>query len=104
MNDKNERIEGFSYSFVGGKISVSMVEYIANLRKIEVSRMNPLAYFKIFNNEDCPCGSGIKFKECCKGKPDQQPAISKKPLEVQIMEQMRKAMVKFCMYPDKSHC
>lgn len=104
MNDKNERIEGFSYSFVGGKISVSMVEYIANLRKIEVSRMNPLAYFKIFNNEDCPCGSGIKFKECCKGKPDQQPAISKKPLEVQIMEQMRKAMVKCCMYPDKSHC
>ncbi|MCB6728852.1 MULTISPECIES: SEC-C metal-binding domain-containing protein [Blautia] len=32
--------------------------------------MNPLAYFKIFNNEDCPCGSGKKFKECCKGKPD----------------------------------
>ena len=66
--------------------------------------MNPLAYFKIFNNEDCPCGSGKKFKECCKGKPDQQPVISKKPLEVQIMEQMRKAMVKCCMYPDQSNC
>ena len=44
--------------------------------------MNPLAYFKIFNNEDCPCGSGKKFKECCKGKPDQQPIQSKKPPEV----------------------
>ena len=67
--------------------------------------MNPLAYFKIFNNEDCPCGSGKKFKECCKGKPDQQLIIqSKKPPEVQIMEQMRKAMVKCCMHPDQSNC
>ena len=66
--------------------------------------MNPLAYFKIFNNEDCPCGSGKKFKECCKGKPDQQPIQSKKPPEVQIMEQMRKAMVKCCMHPDQSNC
>ena len=29
----------------------------------EVKQMNPLAYFRIFNNEDCPCGSGKKFKE-----------------------------------------
>lgn len=66
--------------------------------------MNPLAYFKISNNEDCPCGSGKKFKECCKGKPDQQLIQSKKPPEVQIMEQMRKAMVKCCMHPDQSNC
>ena len=30
--------------------------------------MNPLAYFKIFNNEDCPCGSGKKFKEMLQRK------------------------------------
>ena len=47
--------------------------------------MNPLAYFRIFDNENCPCGSGKKFKECCKGKPDQEPAKSKKPPEVQQM-------------------
>ena len=29
---------------------------------------------------------------------------SKKPPEVQIMEQMRKAMVKCCMHPDQSNC
>lgn len=56
----------------------------------EVKRMNPLAYFRIFDNENCPCGSGKKFKECCKGKPDQEPEQSKKPPEVQVMEQMRK--------------
>lgn len=66
--------------------------------------MNPLAYFRIFNNEDCPCGSGKKFKECCKGKPDHEPVQSKKPPEVQIMEQMRKSMVKCCMHPDQSNC
>ena len=70
----------------------------------EVKRMNPLAYFRIFDNENCPCGSGKKFKECCKGKSDQEPAQSKKPPEVQVMEQMRKSMVKCCMHPDKSNC
>ena len=66
--------------------------------------MNPLAYFRIFNNEDCPCGSGKTFKECCKGKSDQCSVQSKKPPEVQIMEQMRKSMVRCCMYPDQSNC
>ena len=66
--------------------------------------MNPLAYFRIFDNENCPCGSGKKFKECCKGKTDQEPAQSKKPPEVQVMEQMRKSMVKCCMHPDKNNC
>lgn len=92
------------YSFSDSKMRADVVKYIAYLKGTEVSRMNPLAYFKIFNNEDCPCGSGKKFKECCKGKPDQRPAPSKKPPEVQIMEQMRKAMVKCCMHPDKSNC
>ena len=55
--------------------------------------MNPLVFFRIFDNENCPCGSGKKFKECCKRKPDQEPTQSKKPPEVQVMEQMRKSIV-----------
>ena len=59
--------------------------------------MNPLAYFRIFDNENCPCGSGKKFKECCKGKPDQEPAQSKKPPEVQVFLSVisRKFHIKF---------
>lgn len=66
--------------------------------------MNILSFFMIFDNEACPCGSGKKFKECCKGKTDQQFSPSKKPPEVQIMEQMRKAMIKCCMHPDQGNC
>lgn len=67
-------------------------------------RHESVSFFKILNNEDCPCGSGKKFKECCKGKPDQAPLQSKKPPEVQIMEQMKKSMIKCCMHPDQDNC
>ena len=26
----------------------------------------PLASTKVGNNDHCPCGSGLKFKRCCK--------------------------------------
>lgn len=57
----------------------------------------------IDDNEPCPCGSGLLFKECCKGKT----AIvnnSKKPVEVQIMDRMRASMKKVCLHPDKKNC
>lgn len=59
--------------------------------------------FTIKDIELCPCGSGLVYKECCKGKP---PKISKskKPPEVQIMERMRSSMKKCCMHPDQAHC
>lgn len=66
--------------------------------------MNPLRYFRIGNNENCPCGSGKAYKVCCK-KIDVKPAErSKKPPEVQIMEMMRKSMKKCCMHPDQGNC
>ena len=70
----------------------------------EVRLMNMLSYFHFGDNEACPCGSEKKFKECCKGKVDQQYAQSKKPVEVQVMEQMRKSMIKCCMHPDQDNC
>jgi len=44
---------------------------------------------KIKDNESCPCGSGIRFLSCCKGKPLKVIATFKKPADVQIMEKMR---------------
>lgn len=59
--------------------------------------------FKITDNEDCPCGSGRTYKECCKGK-EGIVEPSKKPPEVLIMERMRKAMKECCMHPDQANC
>lgn len=66
--------------------------------------MNLWKYIKITGNELCPCGSGIKYKDCCKNKVAKTIQASRKPPEVQIMEMMRKSAKKCCMYPDKSQC
>lgn len=63
-----------------------------------------LGYKNIKDSENCPCGSGIKFASCCKGKPSNTIATSKQPADVQIMEKMRSAMKKCCMHPDQAHC
>lgn len=59
---------------------------------------------KIKDNENCPCGSGIKFASCCKWRALKVIATSTKPVDVQIMEKMRLAMKKCCMHPDQAHC
>lgn len=28
--------------------------------------MNPLKHYRIFDEEPCPCGSGMKYSLCCK--------------------------------------
>lgn len=66
--------------------------------------MNPLMYFRIGNKEKCPCGSGKTYKSCCKYKEPIVVKSTKKPLEVQVMEMMRKSMKKCCMHPEKSKC
>lgn len=66
--------------------------------------MNPLKYVRIFNNELCPCGSNSKYSACCKDKKISTVAISKKPVEVQIMEMMKASMKKCCMHPDQDNC
>lgn len=66
--------------------------------------MNPLKHIRIFGSEFCPCGSGIKYQDCCKNKVVVPSQSSKKPAEVQIMEMMRKSMKRCCMHPDQSHC
>lgn len=66
--------------------------------------MNPLKYFKVFNKEPCPCGSGKTYLECCKNRTDRLKKPSKKPLDIQLMEQFRKSQIKCCLHPDTPSC
>lgn len=66
--------------------------------------MNPLKHIKILDGELCPCGSGMKYRDCCKNKVVAMPQPSKKPPEVQIMEMMRKSMKRCCMHPNQAQC
>jgi len=66
--------------------------------------MNLLKQIIILGNEPCPCGSGKKYKMCCKKNEVALSQTSKKPLEIQAMEMMKKSMKKCCMHPDQSRC
>ncbi|WP_413380801.1 YecA family protein [Alkalihalobacillus sp. 1P02AB] len=66
--------------------------------------MNILNTIKISKRESCPCGSGKLYKDCCKNIGIIQVQESKKPLEVQIMELMKKSMKKCCLYPEQNNC
>ena len=63
-----------------------------------------MKYFKIYDDELCPCGSGKTYLECCKNRKDRPVKKSKKPLNIQIMEQFRKNQIKCCLYPDSTRC
>ena len=60
----------------------------------------------LHDDESCPCGSGKSYKDCCKGKSDDGPVNSKKPVEVLLMEEMRKGFKqdKVCLHPDQAKC
>jgi len=62
-----------------------------------------LFHSKIKDSEDCPCGSGKLFVDCCKNRP-MVISSSKEPPEVQLMKRMRSSMKKCCMHPDKIKC
>ena len=42
-----------------------------------------MKYFKIYDDELCPCGSGKTYLECCKNRKDRPVKKSKKPLNIQ---------------------
>lgn len=70
----------------------------------ELSLSPELLY--IHDDELCPCGSGKRFMDCCKNKPDPGPVDSPKPSEVLLMERMRRSlnMSRFCLHPDQASC
>lgn len=58
---------------------------------------------RIDDNERCPCGSELYYKDCCKNRSPQINS-SRKPPEVQIMEKMKSSMKKCCLHPDQANC
>lgn len=66
--------------------------------------MNPLKRIMILSKENCPCGSGKIYRDCCKDKNAKIPHQSKEPAEVQIMKMMRKSLKKCCLHPDQAAC
>jgi len=51
---------------------------------------------KIGRNEPCPCGSGIKFKKCCKDVSKFQPASAEKKADVTLAGQIDQLQEKAC--------
>lgn len=66
--------------------------------------MNPLKHYRIFDEEPCPCGSGMKYSLCCKKREDSFQRDNKRPVEVQVAETLKKSQYKCCLHPDKSRC
>lgn len=59
---------------------------------------------KIGPNDPCPCGSGKKYKKCCRGKED-DPSFSEIANFPSIYKEMRRnARFKECIYPDHATC
>lgn len=56
------------------------------------------------DDEDCPCGSGKKYGDCCKVKTDVGPVVSKKPAHVLLNERMKRSMKQCCLHPDHLNC
>ena len=59
--------------------------------------------FMIVDDEECPCGSGKLYEKCCKGR-EGSPILSKKPIEVLVMERMKASIKKCCMHPAQEDC
>ena len=56
--------------------------------------MNPVKYYRIFDEEPCPCGSGMKYSLCCKKREDSFQRDNKRPVEVQAAEILKKSQYK----------
>ena len=58
----------------------------------------------IGRNDLCPCGSGLKYKKCCLGKPDNPDYsdITKLPQTYKALRE--KARFKECIFPDHHNC
>ena len=59
---------------------------------------------KIGRNDQCPCGSGKKYKYCCLGKEDNPYYSDINKFPKLYKETRKEARIKECLYPDKSLC
>lgn len=58
----------FEHFSVQREALMQQVQVAGQAVRVEAARM-PATSFKVGRNEDCPCGSGKKFKKCCGAPP-----------------------------------
>jgi hypothetical protein len=71
-------------------------------RSICIDRREILVSNKIGRNEQCPCGSGLKYKKCCIDKSQDQ--LFKEMMDRSQYSLKKRAIIKHCLHPDKEHC
>ena len=52
-------------------------------------------------NKPCHCGSGKKYKKCCKMKDGQ---VKKESVNIAIRKELKYGSSKECLFPDKDGC
>lgn len=67
------------------------------MRRVKVKR-------KIGPNDPCPCGSGKKYKKCCRDKGDDTSFSNPEAFQRNYRELRKNARFKECIYPDHSTC
>ncbi len=56
---------------------------------------------KIGRNDPCTCGSGKKYKKCCKDKDEH---IEKEKVNTALRKELNISSIKECLFPDKAGC
>lgn len=64
---------------------------------------------KIFDDENCPCGSEKTYKECCKYRKDENINIeellkNESRMNHEILKLLRNSRIRTCMHPNKDEC
>lgn len=58
----------------------------------------------VFANKPCPCGSGKKYKYCCRDKEDDASFNNPQNLLKSYKEIRKESKIKQCLFPDHSNC
>lgn len=59
---------------------------------------------KVYPNDPCPCGSGKKYKLCCKGKQDDADFVNPLNLLDNYKLIRKESRIKQCLHPNNEEC
>ena len=59
---------------------------------------------KVYPNDSCPCGSGKKYKLCCKGKQDDVDFVNPLNLLDNYKRIRKESRIKQCLHPNNEEC
>lgn len=59
---------------------------------------------KIKRNESCPCGSGLKYKNCCLERKDENHIVNPNDINKFINKNINQNKIKQCIHPNHDEC